>query len=160
RTLTNIERQYPQDPVRRFRCANEGDTFIVLNGSNGYSWSGLSEEILKNLKDFNAKGERFNDVALFGKDKAVLIRGDNGYWTRNVPDEWSDSLEKIRKNSWKITQVMEGTGDDGKSGFVALIGLNGYSWNNAPSDMVDEWKKILDRKATIRCFGMLDKGWV
>ena len=120
----------------------------------------MGDSVVQKLREFNSQKETFTDIALFGSGAFILIRNGNGYFAQGVPQSWIDSLKTIHDKNWTVTQVMEGTGDDGQGAFVGLIGTNGYTWNNAPQDMVDEWKTIIARNKAIQCFAMNGKSWV
>jgi len=158
-TLTALEREQPQFPVRRVRTAGNG-VFIVLWGWNGWRSFGLGTGLVQKLNELTAQNEEFRDIALYGPESYILVRGNNGWWANNVPQGWLDSMKQIKSNNWNIRQVMEGSGDDRQLSFVALINNNGDSWNNAPSDLVALWKKIMDQNRTIECFGMHENNWI
>lgn len=158
--LTNIERQNPQYPTRRFRCGSDGN-WIALNGVNGFTPSaGLSATLLQTLRAANAAKETITDAALFGGDSFVVIRNANGYSTQGVPQAWIDQLKQIHDSNWTISQVMEGGGPDGQSAFAVLVGTNSGRWNNVPKSMADEWNAVIAANRSIQCIAMNGAAWV
>lgn len=158
-TLTELERTQPEFPVRRLRYAGEG-VFIAIFGVNGTRWFGPGDALGTKLSELNAQQEEFTDIALFGPDRYILIRGDNGFQYAGVPESWGDAVKEINEKGWKVTQVMEGAGDNGEPAFAALIGRNGYSFQNVPNDLAELWKSFIEQDRGIQCFAMSGNNWL
>jgi len=93
--------------VRTGAILSDG-TGIVINGSNGYSYTGMGD-MYKTLKDkiiqYNKDKERISDVTFNNKGHYAIIRNDYGYGTEGLPSDFLNMLKSRNEDKDKILSV-------------------------------------------------------
>lgn len=107
----------------------------------GFSVEGVSPDCTQALQQANASGERLTSLAMT-KERAVLIRGTNGWWGTGVPEALEKALTTAR-DARDTIEVLAMRPD----GVWVLVWKGGTAWTysaNTPTALVDaldrEWK--------------------
>ena len=88
---------------------------VVIYGSNGYSYTGLSDnyaEIGTKIKQYHDAEERISDITINNKGHYVIIRGSNGYGSNGLPSAFLNKIKEFNNASETILSVSLDNGDN------------------------------------------------
>lgn len=84
----------------------ENGNGLMIYKSNGYQFQGCNFGSIKDkVSKYNSDGERISDVAFNKYGHYVIIRGECGYGSANLPSDFLEALEERNRDNDKILSV-------------------------------------------------------
>ena len=92
------------EDVKQIVFGPEG-SWVILWGSNGYSWEKIPASMAERLKALNHSKTEIKSVALAPNGGWVVLSGLNTFWAEAVPEDFSNALQKYQAAGEEIKQV-------------------------------------------------------
>jgi len=138
RSLNAFQTPIPDTFIKHVSFGPKGE-WVVFNGHNGYSTSGLSDAVLTKLSALNDAGEEIQWIS-FGPDGAWLISSAKSFYFDKLPADLQTEIDRLIKagagNEIKYVTFAPG------GGWIVLWGTNGYTVSNIATSAIDEIKKL------------------
>ena len=88
----------------RLGAITENGQGVIVYGSNGCSWTGVSSNLSDKMKSFNKDGKRFSSLTLTNSGHYCVVYGRNG-WYGHVPENMKKHLNQFTADKEEIMSV-------------------------------------------------------